>query len=92
MNNGGHPQGCKCGMCMGSKMGLCGSCGGHHMGFHILRWILGILVLVMVFSFGVKIGEFKEAFEAGSGYHHSRFETPMMIYTAPASVTATPAK
>jgi hypothetical protein len=44
-------------------------CGGHHMGFHILRWVLGIIIILMTFSFGVQIGEFKSALE-NSGYGH----------------------
>jgi hypothetical protein len=57
-NWGGH----KC-QCHGGWNG----CGGHHMGFHILRWVLGIIIILMVFGFGVQIGEFKAAFESG-GY------------------------
>ena len=44
--------------------GMCG-CAGHHMGFHILRWVLGIVVVLMAFGFGVQIGEYKAAFESG---------------------------
>jgi hypothetical protein len=58
-NWGGHK--CHGGMCCGGMNG----CGGHHMGFHILRWVLGIIIILMVFSFGVQIGEFKSAFESG---------------------------
>ena len=62
-NWGGHK--CHGGMCGGMN-----GCGGHHMGFHILRWVLGIIVILMVFGFGVQIGEFKSAFENGGyGYH-----------------------
>lgn len=57
-NWGGHK--CHGGMCGGMN-----GCGGHHMGFHILRWVLGIIIILMVFSFGVQIGEFKSAFEGG---------------------------
>ena len=57
-NWGGHK--CHGGMCGGMN-----GCGGHHMGFHILRWVLGIIIILMVFSFGVQIGEFKSAFESG---------------------------
>ena len=45
-------------------------CGGHHMGFHILRWVLGIIIILMVFGFGVQIGEFKSALESGGYGHH----------------------
>lgn len=39
-------------------------CGGRH---HLLRWILGIVILVLVFVGGIKLGEFKEAVRGG-GY------------------------
>ncbi len=58
--------------------GMCG-CMGHHMGFHILRWVLGIIVILMSFGFGVQIGEFKAAFESGYGYRHHN----MMYYSQP---------
>lgn len=41
-------------------------CGGRH---HLLRWILGILILVLVFIAGVKVGEFKQ-YLRGEGYGH----------------------
>src|ERR1035437_2223279 len=60
-----HGNKCHGGMCGGIN-----GCGGYHMGFHILRWILGIIIILMVFGFGVQIGEFKSAFESGGyGYH-----------------------
>src|ERR1035437_2102934 len=61
-NWGGHK--CQNGMCG------CAWSGGHHMGFHILRWVLGIIIILMVFGFGVQIGEFKATLESGNyGYH-----------------------
>ena len=59
--------------------GMCG-CAGHHMGFHVLRWVLGIIVIFMVFGFGVQIGEFKSALENGGayGYHHGMMYGEMM--------------
>ncbi len=69
--------------------GMCG-CTGHHMGFHVLRWVLGIVVILMVFGFGVQIGEFKAAFEGGYGYHHEmmRYQQPVMMYGQTVPVTA----
>jgi hypothetical protein len=57
-----------CDVC-GSGSGRCGKC-GHACGFggrHLLRWILGILIITWVFSIGMKVGEMKAVFE-GSGY------------------------
>ncbi|HBT75258.1 TPA: hypothetical protein DEB29_04630 [Candidatus Wolfebacteria bacterium] len=39
-------------------------CGGRH---HLMRWILGIIILVLVFVAGIKLGEFKENLR-GNGY------------------------
>jgi hypothetical protein len=53
---------------------MCGAwcgCGHRHL---ILRWILGLVILVFVFSFGMRLGEIKAAFEYGGygsmGYSH----------------------
>ena len=96
MNNN-HPQGCMCGMCKGHNMsGTC--CGGHHMGIYVLRWILGIIIILMIFSLGVSIGEFKgEVMGGGSIYRGSMmydgynggYALPMMRVTT--GTTATPA-
>jgi len=49
-----------------------GNCNcSHFHGHFILRWILGLLILAIVFAFGVKIGELKSGF-AGSGFGHYR--------------------
>ena len=61
MQNG---QNCQCGSC---QMGHHGCCGHGHNRFLILRWILGLLILGIVFVMGVKIGEFKN--ELDSGYY-----------------------
>lgn len=83
-NWGGH----KC------QNGMCG-CMGHHMGFHILRWVLAIIVILMVFGFGVQIGEYKAAFEGGQMYRHGmmRYEgyqqqAPIMMYSGSGAVPA----
>ncbi len=52
-----------CGMC-GNNMGCCGW-HGRHMRHSVLRWILGLIILGIVFSVGMKIGEFKGQIEAG---------------------------
>ncbi len=57
---GQHPQsGCNCGMCQ------------MHRNF-FLRWILGLIILAMVFWVGVKIGEFKAGYFEYQNY-------PMMM-------------
>lgn len=61
----GHPDGCKCGMCYAF-------CGGRH---RILRAALLVILLALVFSFGVKFGENKVALRGG---HHGYRGYPMM--------------
>lgn len=71
-----------CDVC-GSGNGRCGKC-GHSCGFgrgHIIRWILGILIITWVFCIGMKIGELKAYLEAsGFGYasHYNYRAMPMM--------------
>ncbi len=38
-------------------------------GHHMLRWLVGLILLIIVFCFGVKIGEFKSELEHGSFMH-----------------------
>lgn len=65
MNQGG--EGCNCPMCHGK---MCGGWGmhGHSCWYHVVRWILGIAIIMIVFSCGVMIGELKGAFESRFGY------------------------
>lgn len=69
-----------CQVC-GSGNGRCGRCGNMcgFNGHHILRWVLGILIITWVFCIGVRFGEFKASFENGSsyGYRYGRV-MPMM--------------
>jgi len=55
---------CNCGA------GVCGGCGcGWHGGWlKIVRCIFALVVLVVVFMLGVKIGELRGVLEAGRGY------------------------
>lgn len=55
-----------CGMCQGRMCGMGGGCG-----YHIIRWILGIAIIVIVFTLGVKLGEFKGTLES-NGYRMMR--------------------
>ncbi len=45
-------------------------CGMHHgyMGHYGMRWVLGIIILLMVFWLGMKLGEFKGFIEAIYGF------------------------
>jgi len=64
---------------MWSKGGY--GCFQHHWSYHILRWFLGIVIIVFVFWFGIKVGEIKSALETGrsSGSHQMmRYGRPMM--------------
>ena len=45
--------------------GTGGSCGHGNMKFLLVRWILGILIILIVFSLGMRIGEFKGQIESG---------------------------
>jgi hypothetical protein len=84
MNKDKHAEGCDCYACKGQKMcGMYGHCCGGHR--HVLlRWLLGLLILVIVFWLGVKIGEFKGAFGGYGSYyygmprHMRSFNRPMM--------------
>ncbi len=70
-----------CQVC-GSGNGRCGSC-GNMCGFgrnHILRWILGIIIITWIFSIGMKFGELKAQLDgSGYGYGYKQMRAmPMM--------------
>jgi len=51
----------------------CGNgCGCKHHHMHILKWLIKIVIVVIIFSFGVKLGEMKGEIEAYSGHHAYR--------------------
>ena len=52
-----NEQGHNCG-----RHGMCCHGGGKHA---LPRWILGVAILFIVFSLGMKIGEFKASIEGG---------------------------
>lgn len=72
---------------------------GHHR-FFLFRLALGIIILVIVFSVGVKMGELKGMFDndyrdgymmRGYGvYGRPMMQQPMMYYNNQASPTAVP--
>ncbi|MEK7478069.1 MAG: hypothetical protein AAB645_01720 [Patescibacteria group bacterium] len=71
--------------CFGSSCG-CGSCMAHrHWDYHLLHFVLGLIIILLVFWLGMQIGLFK----AGAGYGGDDFgwgrhgmmyyrQTPMM--------------
>lgn len=44
------------------------SCQWHGHRYFFLRWILGIIILIIVFSFGFKLGEFSSFINGGENY------------------------
>ena len=58
------------------------NCCGHHP-YLILRWILGIVIIVLVFTFGMKIGELKASLEYGYGMGYSMQECAADITVCP---------
>lgn len=75
-------------------------CHGHGFGhrFVLLRWILGIIILGMVFCLGMMIGQFRGAYgDSFGGYggygHHGmmRYQQPMpMMYYGNQGMMGTP--
>lgn len=63
-----------CSNCNGrNACNMCGSysCGPEHHKYLILRWLLGLLILVFTFWLGAKVGEFKSMYmndEFGGNY------------------------
>ncbi|RJQ28066.1 hypothetical protein C4565_04230 [Candidatus Parcubacteria bacterium] len=85
-NNNMENAGSCCMFCKKGKM-MCGP-NGMHRACHIIRWVLGLLILWAVFMGGVKLGEFKSMIDTGdfgrshrSGYGYQnnfRNSIPMM--------------
>jgi hypothetical protein len=87
-----------CSTCGASMSNGCHGCG--HMKYHVLRWALGLIIILVVFWVGLKIGEFKGQFEGQwGGYGHRgmmiQYGAPNMIYrttgTATTGTTVAPA-
>lgn len=86
---------CKCGDCHCHSRPCCG---GWHK--HLwLRWLLGLIILGIVFCIGFKIGEFKASFEnewfggfggAGYGYRMMQGRSGNMFYYGPGMMYQTP--
>ena len=58
-------------VCEGGSCGMGGCCSAMKGScwYHVVRWVLGIAIIVIVFSLGVKVGEFKATFGSGYGRH-----------------------
>ena len=70
-----------CNVCEhGMGMGKC--CGKYHHQYHLLRWFLAIVLVCMIFSLGMKVGQFKAMFESQfeGSYGHMRYGQNMMYY------------
>jgi hypothetical protein len=96
----------QCAMCGGSGMmsgkgcycGMHGGMMGHGFGWGLIRVIIGLIILGIVFSFGVLIGELKVMVGGGflhrgamMGAYNYQGAYPMMgnwNYAAPATTTA----
>lgn len=57
-------------------------CGRFHQQYCILRWVLIIVVVLMIFSLGMKVGEIKGMFESqyGSLHRNVRYGFGPMMY------------
>ena len=90
------------------RHGCCNEWGmyGHNPWYHLIRFMIGIFIIIIVFSFGVMIGEVKGSLESNIGYrmmgyqygNGSGYTYPMMqnwssapqTGTSPAKSTVTP--
>jgi hypothetical protein len=69
--------------CKDCNNGCAGCCGCCHGGKHIvLRWILGIIILVAVFCAGLKLGFFAASIGSYGGYgsHYGKYRMMMQPY------------
>jgi hypothetical protein len=71
--------GCSCPFCVVKRAGACvSSCAGCSFAgaaHHVLRYIIGFIIILFVFWFGVKVGELKTMVERQYG-------TPTMMHTS----------
>lgn len=71
-----------------SKSGMatcaCGpgcSCGcGHHYAHRVLWWVLGIVILGIVFCMGVKAGEFRDELRSAFGGYYRGYPMMTRVY------------
>ncbi len=81
---------CTCGCC-GSHMGMgmgcaCGAHGGTRM---LFRLLLAIIILILVFWFGVKLGELRESIRGYNGYGSGSYY-PVRMMQGYGGVTSLP--
>ena len=76
MDDNKHCEEC-CGHCCG--MGHMHGMGGK---YHLLRWLLGVAIIIIVFWMGFKLGEFKGYFANSDGYYGRGFGHGMMYFGA----------
>ena len=65
----------KGGVCEGKMCGVNGCCFSHGCWMRVIRWILGIAIILIVFGFGVMIGQLRGELGRSSGYRmmHSSY-------------------
>ncbi len=95
--NGSHPEGCRCMGCHGSMSGGC-SCGhGGHWTFFLLRALITVLLLMVVFWFGVAVGRMSSSYERNGLMMRGYGAYPVGVYNgmggvaSSGSATSTPA-
>lgn len=59
--NTNHPEGCRCWLCQGHGMHCCGR---HHWAWLLVK----LVIIVLVFWLGVKVGELKSMIGYSRGY------------------------
>ena len=68
-----------CGCNMGMMNGCACGCGGHHRA-HIARFVLGLVLLIIVFCFGMNIGELRGELEATKHAKYGEHRNMNMMY------------
>jgi len=58
----------------------CGCAGGCGRGYHVIWWVVGIVILVFVFALGVKAGEFRDEFRGAFGNNYYRSYPMQRVY------------
>ena len=85
-------------VCEGKTCGMGGCCCGHGGWYRVIRWVLGIAIIMIVFCFGMMIGQLKG--ELGSGRRMMRMPSyggygrayPMMQNGSASMMGGTPTK
>ena len=57
------------------------TCGcGHHCIHRVLWWVVGIVVLIVVFCIGVKFGEFRDELRSAFGGYYRAYPMMQRVY------------